>query len=203
MQNRIVLALLVTFIMASANAQEIIKLNMSDIAFQWRAPLEGAFLCGYAIQGNRHGWKNPRTEWDINIDEVVQGDSRVVGVSAGSFVATGKTRTPRSPIIDLVFMTEDDAEQFPAQIVGAPNNDNGVRGKIDIERAPRLFKALSNGRGIDVILKYADGSSDHLQFSGFRDTRKFGGGKNSPFDECLRGRTPGPNDGWDIRVGAH
>jgi hypothetical protein len=203
MQNRIVLALLVTFIMASANAQEIIKLNMSDIAFQWRAPAVGAFLCGYAIQGNRHGWKNPRTEWDINIDEIVQGDSRVVGVSAGSFVVTGKSRTPRSPIIDLVFMTEDDAELFPAQIVGAPNNDNGVRGKIDLERAPKLFKALSNGRGIDVILKYADGSSDHLQFSGFRDTRKFGGGKNSPFDECLRGRTPGPNDGWDIRVGAH
>jgi hypothetical protein len=203
MQNRIVLALLVTFISAGANAQEIIKLNMSDIAFQWRAPPEGAFLCGYAIQGNRHGWKNPRTEWDINIDEVVRGDSRVVGVSAGSFVVTGKTRTPRSPITDLVFTTEDDADQFPAQIVGAPNNDNGVRGNIDLERAPKLFKALSNGRRIDVILKYADGSSDHLQFSGFRDKREFDRSKNGLFDECLRGRTPTPGGGWDVRAVAH
>jgi hypothetical protein len=203
MQMPIFLALLIVPAMANADAQDIIKLNMSDIAFQWRAPAEGAFICGYAVQGNRHGWKNPRTEWDINIDEVVQGDNRAVGVSAGSFVVTGKTRTPRSPIIELVFTTEDDVERFPAQLVGAPNRDNGLSGKIDLERAPQLFKALSNGRRIDVTLKYADGSLDHLQFSGFRDTRKFGGGKNSPFDECLRGRTPTPGGGWDIRVGAH
>ena len=203
MQRRIVLALLMTFMTASANAQEVIKLNMSDIAFQWRTPPEGAILCGYAIQGNRHGWKNPRTEWDINIDEIVSGESRAVGVSAGSFLVAGKSRKPRSPITALVFSTEDDADPFPAQILGAPNNDNGVRGRIDLERAPLLFKALSNGRRIDVILKYADGTSDQLQFSGFRDQRESDHGKNGLFNECLRGHTPTAGSGWDIRVGAH
>jgi hypothetical protein len=203
MQMPIFLALLIVPAMAGAGAQDIIKLNMSDIAFQWRAPPEGAFICGYAVQGNRHSWKSPRTEWDINIDEIVRGDNRVVGVSAGSFVVTGKTRTPRSPIIELVFTTENDVEPFPAQLVGAPNSDNGVRGKIDLERAPKLFKALSTGRRIDVTLKYADGSSDHLQFSGFRDKREFDRSKNGLFDECLRGRTPTPGGGWDVRVGAH
>ena len=203
MQTRILLTLLLTFTVARANAEDIIKLNMSDIVFQWRAPPEGAFVCGYAIQGNRHSWKSPRTEWDINIDEVVQGDNRAVGVSAGSFVVTGKSRTPRAPIIDLVFTTEDEAEPFPAQIIGVPNRDNGVRGKIDLERAPNLFKALSNGRRIDLVLKYADGSSDHLQFSGFRDKRESDHSKNGMFEECLRGRTPVPGPGLDIRVGAH
>ena len=78
-----------------------------------------------------------------------------------------------------------------------------MRAKIDLERAPNLFNALSNGRRIDLVLKYSDGSSDHLQFSGFRDKRESDHSKRGMFEECLHGRTPVPGSGLDIRVGAH
>jgi hypothetical protein len=189
------------FVPGIASAQDTVKLNMDDISFQWRLISGGSILCGYTIEGNHHGWANPRTEWDINIDEIVQGEIRVAGVSAGSFVLTGKRRTPRPPIIDMVFTTQDDAEPLPVQFVGVPNRDNGVHGSIELGRATKLFAALSNNRRITAALRYADGSSERLQFSGFKDSRKFGGGRNSPFDECLRGRTPYPGaPGWTVRI---
>jgi hypothetical protein len=98
----------------------------------------------------------------------------------------------------MIFTTQDDAEPLSAKLVGAPNKDNGVRGVLDLARATKLFEALSNDRRIYATLNYADGSTDHLQFSGFRDRRNVGGGKNNPFDQCLRGETPTPGD-WDIR----
>jgi hypothetical protein len=201
---RILLLVLAATLPAVALAQDPIKLNMSDIYFQWRPTPKSSAMCGYAIRGNRLSREDPKTEWDINIDEIVQGDTRVVGVSAGSFIVTGKTRAPRSPITELTFTTQDDAEPLALQLVGTPNKDNGVRGMLDLTRAAKLFKSLSNDRQINATLTYADGASDRLQFSGFRDVRKFGGGKNSPFDECLRGVTPKPGSPeWDIRMNAH
>jgi hypothetical protein len=147
-------------------------------------------MCGYSILGNHVSRDDPRIEWDMNIDEIVQGDTRVAGVSAGTFVVKGKTRTPRSPVTELAFTIDEDPELIPAQLVGVPNKDNGVRGTIELVRATKLFNALSNERQIAATLKYADGTSDLLKFAGFRDSRKLGGGKNSPFDECLRGLTP-------------
>ncbi len=138
-------------------------------------------------------------EWDINIDEILMGGSRVAGISAGSFVVADKKRTPRAPITEMIFTTEDDAEPLSAQLVGAPNKDNGIRAVLDLARATKLFEALSNDRRISVTLNYADGSTDHLQFSGFRDKRNVGGGKNNPFDQCLRGEIPAPGINWDMR----
>jgi hypothetical protein len=186
---------------ALAGAQEPVKLYMSDIVFQWRPMQHGSMMCGYAIRGNHLNRANPKTEWDINVDEIIQGDVRVSGVSAGAFLVNGKKRTPKAPITALIFTTEDDAQPLPVQLVGAPNRDNGVRGALDPARAAAFFKALSNYRKIAATINYADGSTDHLQFSGFRDERNFGGGKNSPFDECLRGRTPKPGDpDWNITL---
>lgn len=64
---------------AIALAQDVIKLNMSDIYFQWRPMPKGSAMCGYAIQGNHLSRENPKTEWDINIDEILTGGSRVAG----------------------------------------------------------------------------------------------------------------------------
>jgi hypothetical protein len=100
----------------------------------------------------------------------------------------------------MEFTTDVEAEPISAQIIGAPNKDNGVRGVLDPSRATKLFAALSNERRISATLKYADGTTDHLEFSGFRDRRDVGGGENNPFDQCLRGLTPHPGIDWDITV---
>jgi hypothetical protein len=187
----LLLALLAGLSPSLSVAQEPIKLNMSDVYFQFRPMPKGSAMCGYSILGNHTSRDDPKIEWDINVDEIVQGSNRLVGVSVGTFDVKGKTRTPRSPVTQVSFTTQDDSEPLAAQIVGAPNKDNGVRGTLDLVRAKKLFDAFSNDRQIAATLVYADGTSDLLKFEGFRDMRKFGGGKNSPFEECLRGMTPG------------
>ena len=193
MNKYLLLALIAGLSPSLAAAQEPIKLNMSDVYFQFRPMPKGSAMCGYSILGNHTSRDDPKIEWDINVDEIVQGDNRLVGVSVGTFDVKGKTRTPRSPVTQVSFTTQDDSEPLAAQIVGAPNKDNGVRGTLDLVRAKKLFDAFSNDRQIAATLVYADGTSDLLKFEGFRDLRKFGGGKNSPFEECLRGMTPGVN----------
>ena len=67
---------------------------------------------------------------------------------------------------------------------------NDIRAALDFDRGTNLIHSISEDRQIVATLKYGDGTIDILKFEGFRDTRKFGGGKNSPFEECLRGLTP-------------
>jgi hypothetical protein len=93
----ILLALLAVLSPSLAPAQEAIKLNMSDVYFQFRPMPKGSAMCGYSILGNHTSRDDPKIEWDINVDEIVQGDNRLVGVSVGTFDVKGKTRTPRRP----------------------------------------------------------------------------------------------------------
>ena len=176
-------------------AQSVVKLNMSDIYFEWRPLPKGSAMCGFGIYGNHLSSQNPKIEWDLHVDEVVSGAERLAGVSAGTFSVSGKTRNPRAPITDLSFSLEDYPTPIEARLVGVPNETNGVRGTLDLETATKLFYALSNAHQIVATLKYADGSSEVLQFAGFRDAH---GGKNSDFEDCLRGRTPQIN-----RFGSH
>jgi hypothetical protein len=75
--------------------------------------------------------------------------------------------------------------------VGEPNADNGIKAVLEMEPANQLFLAFSDDtRILTITLKYADNSSDVLQIRGYHDWRKFGGGKNSMFNERLRGRMP-------------
>jgi hypothetical protein len=172
-----------------AAAQNVIKLNMSDIYFQWRPLPKGSAMCGYSILGNHLSRNNPKTEWDINIDEIVQGDNRAIGVSAGTFTVQDKKRTPRPPITEISFATQDDPVPVEARLLGT-NAYNDIRAALDFDRGTNLIHSISEDRQIVATLKYGDGTIDILKFEGFRDTRKFGGGKNSPFEECLRGLTP-------------
>jgi hypothetical protein len=151
---------------------------------------KGSAMCGYSILGNHLSRDNPKIEWDINIDEIVQGSNRAIGVSAGTFTVKDKTRSPRPPITELSFTTQDDPVPVDARLLGTPNAYNGIRGALDLDHAVKLLHAISEDRQIVATLKYGDGTSDILKFEGFRDTRKFGKGKNSPFEECLRGLTP-------------
>jgi hypothetical protein len=173
-----------------ASAQDVIKLLQSDIYFQWRPAPKGSAMCGYSVLGNHLSRDNPKVEWDINIDEVVQGDNKAIGVSAGTFTVQDKKRTPRQPITQVSFTTQDDPVPVEARLIGTPNAFNGIRAALDLDRGSKLIHSISEDRWIVATLKYGDGTSDILKFEGFRDNRKFGGGKNSPFEECLRGRTP-------------
>ena len=146
-------------------------------------------MCGYSILGNHLSRDNPKTEWDINIDEIVQGDNRAIGVSAGTFTVQDKKRTPRPPITEISFTTQDDPVPVEARLIGT-NAYNDIRAALDFDRGTNLIHSISEDRQIVATLKYGDGTIDILKFEGFRDTRKFGGGKNSPFEECLRGLTP-------------
>jgi hypothetical protein len=174
----------------TASAQNVVKLLQSDIYFQWRPAPKGSAMCGYSVLGNHLSRDNPKIEWDINIDEIVQGSSRAIGVSAGTFTVEDKKRVPRQPITELSFTTQDDPVPVEARLLGAPNAYNGIRAALDLDRGATLLHSISEDRWIAATLKYGDGTTDILKFEGFRDTRKFGGGKNSPLEECLRGRTP-------------
>jgi hypothetical protein len=176
-------------------AQSVVKLNMSDIYFEWRPLPKGSAMCGFGIYGNHLSSQNPKIEWDLHVDEVVNGAERLAGISAGTFNVSGKTRNPRAPITDLSFSLEEYPTPIEARLVGVPNETNGVRGTLDLDTATKLFYALANAHQIVATLKYADGSSEVLQFAGFRDAH---GGKNSDFEDCLRGRTPQIN-----RFGSH
>jgi hypothetical protein len=147
-------------------------------------------MCGFAILGNHNSWKNPRVEWDLYIDMLVSGDKRISGVSAGTFDLVKKERHPRQPISGIVFTLEGDKDPIPVQLVGSPNRDNVVRGLVDFDRSAALFEAFSDEKRITITLTYLDGTADILKARGFRDNRKFGRGKNSYLNECLRGRTP-------------
>jgi hypothetical protein len=173
-----------------ASAQNVIRLLQSDIYFQWRPMPKGSAMCGYNVLGNHLSHDNPKIEWDINIDEIVQGSDRAIGVSAGTFTVKDKTRIPRPPITELSFTTEDDPTPVDVRLLGTPNADYGIRGAMDFDRAAKLLHSISEDRQITATLKYGDGTSDILKFEGFRDNRKFGKGKNSPLEECLRGLTP-------------
>jgi hypothetical protein len=190
MTQRVLAALIAAIVFVKpVSAQNVVKLFQSDIYFQWRKAPKGSAMCGYSILGNHLSRDNPKTEWDINIDEIVQGDNRAIGVSAGTFTVQDKKRTPRPPITEILFTTQDDPAPVEARLLGT-DAYNGIRAALDFDRGAKLIHSISEDRQIVATLKYHDGTIDILKFEGFRDTRKFGGGKNSPFEECLRGLTP-------------
>ena len=174
----------------AAFAQTVTELSLADVNFQWRPAHGTSRMCGFTILGNHESHKDPRVEWDLNMDILVSGDDRVAGVAAGTFDVVKKQRRPRQPITAISFLVEGDNEPIPVRLVGQPNADNGVRGSMDYERSAALFSAISEEHWLTITLTYADATTDVLKSHGFRDSRKFGGGKNSYLNECLRGLTP-------------
>jgi hypothetical protein len=176
-----------------AFSQAPIRLDAGDVYFQFRpASQKGAVgLCGFNIRGNHNSRANPRVEWDLNIDELMAGTTRVVGVSAGTFNVVGHDRKARAPIVELNFSVDGDPQPIPARMVGLPNADNAVKALLDEASANKLFTAFSEGRRVTISFKYADDTADVLQVEGWR----FGSGKNSDFNQCLRGFTPSLRDG--------
>jgi hypothetical protein len=45
-------------------------------------------------------------------------------------------------------------------------------------------------QAVILTLKYPNGTADTLKIRGYGDRRKFGGGKNSYFNQCLQGLAP-------------
>jgi hypothetical protein len=144
-------------------------------------------LCGFAIRGNHRNSANPHVEWDLNIDQILTPNGTVAGVSAGTFDVTDHKRKPRAPITELSFILRGVADPIVAEIRGAPNADNGIVALLQPEPARQLFAEFQTERPIVISLQYADRNSDRLEVRGFRDKRKFGGGDNSYFNQCLQG----------------
>jgi hypothetical protein len=146
-------------------------------------------LCGYQIRGNHRNTANPRVEWDMNIDSIHSDAGWISGVWADVFDVVGQERKPRPPIVDLSFSIDGDPQPIPARIVGAPNTNNAIKAVLDTEPANRLFSALSgNNHLITIALTYMDKGSDVVHIRGYHDGTT--GGKNSLFNDCLRGYTP-------------
>lgn len=185
------------------HAQTLVRLDSDDVLFQFQGLATesshtgtnpGRFskpsskrLCGFAIRGNHSSRANPHVEWDLNIDQVVTPDGAFGGVSAGTFDVADHKRNPRPAITQLSFTVTGVAEPIVAEIRGVPNADNGIVALLQPEPASHLFAEFQTERPIVISLQYADRSTDQLEVRGFRDRRKFGGGKNSYFSECLRG----------------
>ena len=195
------LALLLT-LAATAVSAESVFLSSDDLFFAYRPVIGGRGLCGFQIRGNHRSKKIPRAEWDINIDEIVAGDIRIAGISAGAFNVLSNDRTgtrqPRAPITAFSFVVRGSSDAIAAKIVGSPNAFNAVRGMIDAEPAAGLFKAFYTGQLITISLTYQDATTDSLQLYGMADRRKFGGGQNNYFAECLRGLAPYTNSSRPI-----
>jgi hypothetical protein len=43
---------------------------------------KGSAMCGYGVFGNHLSREDPKIEWDMNVDEIVNGAERVAAVSA-------------------------------------------------------------------------------------------------------------------------
>ncbi len=162
-----------------------------QIYFQWRPSPDRrstAALCGFLIFGKHEVTRGRELEWEVYIDEIVLGQQRVVGVSAGTFTVVAGKRIPRAAITDMAFSFADSDVTVPVHLVGAPNKDNGVRGIVDFDRRDALFGALSNYKYVTVSFKYADGSADAIRMLGYRDP--YSGTGNTKFAKCLHGTTP-------------
>jgi hypothetical protein len=184
-------------------AQAPIRLDSDDVQFQFQGlAMESSHtgtnftktskpsskrLCGFAIRGNHRSSANPHVEWDINIDQIVTPNATAGGVSAGTFDVADHKRKPRPAITQLSFSVTGVVEPIVAEIHGVPNADNGIVALLQPEPASLLFAEFQTERPIVISLQYADSGADQLEVRGFRDRRKFGGGKNSYFSECLRG----------------
>ena len=144
-------------------------------------------LCGFAIRGNHRSSANPHIEWDLNIDQIITPGGTAAGVSAGTFNVMDHKRNPRPAITHLSFTVTGLAEPIVAEIRGVPNANNGIVALLQPEPASQLFAEFQTEHPIVISLEYADSSTEHLEVRGFQDMRKFGGGKNSYFNECLRG----------------
>jgi hypothetical protein len=87
------------------DAQGPVRLDSDDVYFQYRPAQKGTAgavgLCGFSIRGNHNSRANPRVEWDLNIDELIAGTTRVAGISAGTFEVVGHDRKARSPVVEL------------------------------------------------------------------------------------------------------
>jgi hypothetical protein len=59
-------------------------------------------------------------------------------VTAGVFDVVGKGRKARAPIVNLSFSIEGNPQVIPAQIVGAPNDSNGIKAFLQTEHANQL-----------------------------------------------------------------
>lgn len=184
-------------------AQAPTRLDSDDVQFQFQglavesshtgtnftriSKPSGTRLCGFAIRGNHRSSASPHVEWDLNIDQIVTPVGTAGGVSAGSFDVIGHKRTPRPAMTQMSFILTGMPDPIVADIRGVPNADNGVVALLQPEPASRLFAEFQTEDPIIISLQYADQSSDRLEVRGFCDRRKFGGGTNSYFAQCLRG----------------
>jgi hypothetical protein len=175
-----------------AGAQSPILLDTEDVYFQYRPAVkhvpDAVGLCGFTIRGNHYSHKNPHVEWDLNIDELTSGDTRVAGISAGTFDVVGRERKGRSPIVEMIFSIAGEPEPIAARIVGPPNKDNAIRALLEMEPAGKVFTAFSESKLITINLKYGDATADMLQVRGWHDWNRMG--PNSNFALCLKGYTP-------------
>ncbi len=194
-----VLCLMLASITPSARADAVVTVT-DEMLFQWRLIPDAqkriaARVCGFSITANHVSREDPKVEWDVNVDEIIQGDTKVVGVSAGTFNVAAHKRTPRSVITGLEFSADGLSDPVPIQIVGSPNPDNAVRGVIDMARSAALFDALGGPGYVTVSFRYADGTADAVRLHGHRDQDR--GTKMSTLARCLRGDTPPLHDPWN------
>jgi hypothetical protein len=176
-------------------AEKPVMLSPEDVFFSYRLLDKGHRMCGFKILGNHFSNNTvPRSEWELNVFEIVSGKTRVAGISAGAFEVVGKDkkapREPRPPIVGLSFSVNGDATPINAAIVGTPGVANAIRAVLDDEPAQRLFAAFYEPKLITIALRYQDGTSDLLQVRNWRDEGKFADPKNNYFVQCMRGDRP-------------
>src|SRR5215469_5482539 len=103
------LVLMLALIAAAAEADSVF-LPDGDVYFMYHPVKDGHGLCGFQIRGNHMSRSVPRPEWDLNVDELVTGNMRIVGVSAVAFVVTSNdrkvARKPRAPLTELSFAVQ-------------------------------------------------------------------------------------------------
>ena len=191
MRTRMLLASLALIGLAQiAHADDAITVT-DDVLFVWkmRHDPHGKYgMCGFMIRGNEGSHSNPHVVYDINVDEIFDGEKRVVGWNAGTFDVIGGKRNPRAAVSEFKIAYEGGGEPLSGEIIGDPNPSNTVQGVLDPEAAKGLLVAFAFSKWITISLKYADGRAETLRTRGFRGG-EYGGEKMNPYSRCLRGDT--------------
>jgi len=148
-------------------------------------------LCGMHIRAHAELPSGSGHEWEVAISIVTNGQSRLAGVSLGTFARAleSPVRSPRAPAQQLSIGLSTSEERAPVRLSGRPNADNGVVGQVADDMALKIFDALD--AKVPIVLDAVYESGDHevvlLSQQGGKPVKEknAGHGAEAPVFRCL------------------
>jgi hypothetical protein len=164
-------------------------------------------LCGMRVVARTRQAAGDAIEWNMLFSVVTDGDTRIGGVSAGSFTRASKkaSAVPRRPIAQLVFAIDGGGAPTTARATNAPHGEHGVVAEVPAAVVAQIWNALDTGTPVTVALTYDSGARETLRLRTLGTIRTQGPdwyhGRNLPAMQCLTALAPASGPGgplWEI-----